>query len=148
MPGLKDVPILGVLFSSKDFEERGKEVLFILTPTISTGGIENEQMVAEIRRKHERVKSGDSLMDSIKDPFGAGAYTELVEEEAIHAEVERIKAEMDKAAAERKVMDLTAKLEEAVKQVDAEKKKTSLPSPSASTNQGAVLSLRSGCFIV
>ncbi len=124
VPGLKDIPILGVLFSSKDFEERGKEVLFILTPTISTGGIANEQMVADIRRKHARVKSGDSLMDSIKDPFGAGAYTELVEEEAIHAEVERIKAEMDKAAAERKVMDLTTKLQEAMKQVETEKKKT------------------------
>ena len=124
VPGLKDVPILGVLFSSKDFEERGKEVLFILTPTISTGGIANEQMVAKIRQRHTRVKSGDSLLDSIKDPFGAGAYTELVEEEAIHAEVERIKAEMDKAAAERKVMDLTMKLEKAMQEAAAEKAKT------------------------
>lgn len=117
VPFLKDIPILGVLFSSKDFEERAKEILFILTPTISSGGIPNEQMVADIQRKHTRVKSGDSILDNIRDPFGAGAYTELVEEEAIHAEVERIKMEMDKAAAERKVSDLTMQLEEANRKV-------------------------------
>ncbi len=124
VPFLKDIPLLGILFSSKDFEHRAKEVLFILTPTISHGGIPNEDMVADIQRKHRRVKSGDSLIDSIKDPFGAKAYTELVEEEAIHAEVERIKAEMDKAAAERKVMDLTERLERAAKEVEEAKKRT------------------------
>ncbi|RKY06700.1 MAG: hypothetical protein DRP66_08270 [Planctomycetota bacterium] len=124
IPFFKDIPLLGVLFSSKDFEERGKEVLFILTPTISTGGVANEKMVAEIQRKHSRIKVGDSLIDSIKDPFGAKAYTELVEEEAIGAEVERIKAEMDKAAAERKVMDLTERLERAAKEVEEAKKRT------------------------
>lgn len=122
VPFLKDIPILGILFSSKDFEERAKEILFILTPTISSGGIPNDQMVADIQRKHTRVKSGDSILDNIKDPFGAGAYTELVEEEAIHAEVERIKMEMDKAAADRKVSDLTIQLEQANKQVDEARK--------------------------
>jgi len=121
VPFLKDIPLLGVLFSSKDFEERGKEILFILTPTISTGGIANEEMVADIRRKHSPVKTGDTLMNNLKDPFGTKAYTELVEEEAIRAEVERIKAEMDKAAAERKVMDLTERLDRAVKEVEAVK---------------------------
>ena len=50
VPVLKDIPLLGILFSSKDYEERAKEILFILTPTISTGGIANEQMVADIQR--------------------------------------------------------------------------------------------------
>ncbi len=126
VPFFKDIPLLGVLFSSKDFEERGKEVLFILTPTISTGGVANEKMVAEIQRKHRRVKSGDSLIDNIKDPFGSKAYTELVEEEAIHAEVERIKAEMDRAAAERKVMDLAERLELAAMEVEEAKKRATL----------------------
>ena len=123
VPGLKDIPLLGVLFSSKDFEERAKEVLFILTPTISTGGIPNEEMVADIQRKHTRVKSGDSLLDNIKDPFGSAAYTELVEQEAIRTEVERIKAEMEKAAAERKAADLAVRLEEAMKQLEEEKQR-------------------------
>ncbi len=126
VPFLKDIPLLGILFSSKDFEERGKEVLFILTPTISSGGIPNEKMTAEIQRKHTRVKSGGSLIESIKDPFGAKAYTELVEEEAIHAEVERIKAEMDRAAAERKVMDLTEKLDQAVTSLEEGRKRTTM----------------------
>lgn len=126
VPFLKDIPLLGILFSSKDFEERGKEVLFILTPTISSGGIPNEKMTAEIQRKHTRVKSGDSLIESIKDPFGIKAYTDLVEDEAIHAEVERIKAEMDKAAAERKVMDLTEKLQQAVTSLEEGRKRTTM----------------------
>ena len=126
VPFLKDIPVLGVLFSSKDFEERAKEVLFILTPTISSGGIPNEKMTADIQRKHTPARSGDSLMESIKDPFGTRAYTELVEDEAIHAEVERIKAEMDKAAAERKVMDLTEKLEQAVASLEEGRKRTTM----------------------
>jgi len=126
VPFFKDIPVLGVLFSSKDFEERGKEVLFIITPTISSGGIPNEKMTADIQRKHTHVKSGDSLIESIKDPFGTKAYTELVEDEAIHAEVERIKAEMDKAAAERKVMDLTEKLEKAVTSLEEGRKRTTM----------------------
>jgi hypothetical protein len=124
VPGLKDIPVLGVLFSSKDFEERGKEVMFILTPTISTGGGSNEEMVAEIRRKHTAAKNTDSVLGSLKDPFGTGAYTELVEEEAIHAEVERIKAEMERAAADRKVMDLTEQLRVATEKAEAEKEKS------------------------
>lgn len=54
VPGLKDIPVLGLLFSSRDFEERAKEVMFIITPTISTGGIPNEEMVEKLRKKHEQ----------------------------------------------------------------------------------------------
>ena len=52
VPFLKDIPILGVFFSSKDFEERGKEILFILTPTISDYGTPNREMVEFLREKH------------------------------------------------------------------------------------------------
>jgi len=52
VPFLKDIPILGVFFSSKDFEERGKEILFILTPTIANYGIPNREMVEFLREKH------------------------------------------------------------------------------------------------
>jgi Flp pilus assembly secretin CpaC len=52
VPFLKDIPILGVFFSSKDFEERGKEILFILTPTITNYGIPNREMVEMLREKH------------------------------------------------------------------------------------------------
>lgn len=52
VPFLKDIPILGVFFSSKDFEERGKEILFILTPTISDYGVPRQEMVNFLREKH------------------------------------------------------------------------------------------------
>jgi len=53
VPILKDIPLLGILFSSKDFEERATEVLFIITPTISTGGVPNREMVETLRKKHK-----------------------------------------------------------------------------------------------
>jgi len=109
VPFLKDLPGIGILFSSKDFEERGKEVLFILTPTISTGGIPHEEMVAEIQQKHTPVRNR-TLAEHISDPFGANVYTELVEEEATAAEVRRVKAELQKAQAERQARELEAEL--------------------------------------
>lgn len=55
-PFLKDIPIIGVLFSSKDFEERSTELIFILTPSISSGGVEHARMMEEVRRKYARPK--------------------------------------------------------------------------------------------
>ncbi|MCF7975215.1 MAG: type II and III secretion system protein [Phycisphaerae bacterium] len=53
VPFLKDLPIIGILFSSKDFEERAKEILFIITPTISNYGVPNKDMVKFLQKKHE-----------------------------------------------------------------------------------------------
>ncbi|MBN1818641.1 MAG: type II and III secretion system protein [Sedimentisphaerales bacterium] len=117
VPFLKDLPFVGILFSSKDFEERGKEVLFILTPTISTGGIPNEDMVAEIQRKHTPVRDR-SFMEHLVDPLGSNIYTELVEEEATNAEVRRTRAEMQRLAAERKAKELEEELAKISGQAD------------------------------
>ena len=73
VPFLKDIPLVGILFSSKDYEHRAKEIIFIITPTISTGGIPNKEIVEEIRRKHEppEIKEAlDKLHETITDPFG------------------------------------------------------------------------------
>jgi hypothetical protein len=121
VPFLKDVPFLGILFSSKDFEERAKEIIFVLTPTISSGGIPNKDVIADIQRKHAPIKQSD-LIENIKDPLGAGAYTELVEAEAIHAEVGRVKAEMEKSAAKRKAEDLIIQIAVATKSLEDELK--------------------------
>jgi type II secretory pathway component GspD/PulD (secretin) len=51
VPILKDIPLIGVLFSSKDYEEQAKEVLFIITPTISSGGIPNKQMIRRLKEE-------------------------------------------------------------------------------------------------
>ncbi len=54
VPILKDIPLLGVLFSSKDYEERAVETIFVLTPSISSGGIPNKEMVERLKEKHRR----------------------------------------------------------------------------------------------
>ncbi|UCG58035.1 MAG: hypothetical protein JSU70_00735 [Phycisphaerales bacterium] len=90
VPGLKDIPGLNLLFSSRDFEERAKEVIFIITPTISDYGIPNEKMVEILKRRHEsplRRALHEAVLDSIgfiddqgefeqKDPNSAEATAE------------------------------------------------------------------------
>ncbi len=69
VPFLKDIPLLGILFSSKDYEERAVETMFIITPTISSGGVPNRQMLSEIRRRHKTVDPSSGLQDAVLDPF-------------------------------------------------------------------------------
>jgi len=75
IPGLKDIPIVGILFSGRDFEERVIETIFILTPTISTGGIPKQKMVEEVKRKHEPPVP-EGLYEKITNPFGSKARQE------------------------------------------------------------------------
>lgn len=53
IPILKDIPILGYLFSSEDTESRAVETIFILTPTISTDGRPPEQVMKQIQQIHQ-----------------------------------------------------------------------------------------------
>jgi len=69
VPFLKDLPMIGILFSSKDFEERGKEVLFIITPTISTGGEPHKDVMRRIQESHSDVYYKRGLTDVILNPF-------------------------------------------------------------------------------
>ena len=48
VPLLKDIPLLGVLFSSKDYEEQANEIIFIVTPSISKGGIPSDKMLQQL----------------------------------------------------------------------------------------------------
>lgn len=121
VPFLKDIPVLGIIFSSKDFEERGKEVLFILTPTISSYGLPNQQIVDEIREKHSPAMTEKSLTEHITDPFSNKSYTELVEEEATQAEMGRTKVRMEMTHAKRQIEMLTGELERATEKLRAEK---------------------------
>lgn len=52
VPILKDIPLIGYLFSGEDTEKRAVETFFILTPTISTGGRSKQYAMADIWRKH------------------------------------------------------------------------------------------------
>jgi type II secretory pathway component GspD/PulD (secretin) len=53
VPILKDIPLLGFLFSAEDTEQRAVETIFILTPTISTDGRPEEEVIQEVKTKHE-----------------------------------------------------------------------------------------------
>ena len=53
IPILKDIPILGYLFSSEDTESRAVETIFILTPTISTDGDSTKAVMEQVRKIHQ-----------------------------------------------------------------------------------------------
>ena len=59
VPFLKDVPGLGIIFSAKDFEDRVKEILFILTPIISSNGTNHVETVEALRQKHAEAENGE-----------------------------------------------------------------------------------------
>ncbi len=69
VPILKDIPLIGFLFSGEDTEQRAVETVFILTPTYSTGGRPKKEVMEEIRKKHEPA-SPRGLQKTITDFFG------------------------------------------------------------------------------
>jgi Flp pilus assembly secretin CpaC len=72
VPILKDIPILNLFFSGRDFEERATEVIFILTPSISTGGKPNKEMVDYLRERHSSPMN-QTLQEKMMDPLGIKA---------------------------------------------------------------------------
>ena len=68
VPFLKDIPYLGILFSSKDYEDRATEVIFVITPTISRYGISNSVVMDQLKAKHASPTTSefhDVLLDSM-----------------------------------------------------------------------------------
>ncbi len=103
VPFLKDIPLLGILFSSKDYEDRAKEVIFIITPTISTGGVPTKDMLETIRKKHESPLVTEALQElqkTIMDPFGLKARQQEYELKTRQMEKARLEAEREKAKAQ------------------------------------------------
>jgi Flp pilus assembly secretin CpaC len=94
-PFLKDVPVLGLLFSSRDFEESGTELIFILTPSISSGGMEYAEMLKEVEKKQASPKYEAGLEKSLADPFGDKAYTEHIKQKAADATTEKVRIETE-----------------------------------------------------
>jgi type II secretory pathway component GspD/PulD (secretin) len=123
VPLLKDIPVLGVLFSSKDFEEKATEVIFILTPSISSGGVEYTKMMDDMRQKRRKPDYETGLHETLTDPFGGAAYTEHMEQQAARADFKRLKAEIEKAEALEEVDQIKKKLLRAAEEVLAERAK-------------------------
>jgi len=117
IPLLKDIPLIGVLFSGRDFEERAVETIFILTPTISTGGIPHEEMMEEVKRKRgeptkkeEEAKAKD---DTGVDPFGFKARAKERQRQLDEAEETRLEAQAEIAVARQTIRDAQARIEKA-----------------------------------
>lgn len=121
VPFFKDIPVVGVLFSSKDFEEKATEIIFILTPSISSGGRPYEEIVDEVREMHKTPKYESGLEETLTDPFGSAKYREQVKELAEQAEIDRRKAELKKAEAMVEVEQMKKELIESTEEVIAEK---------------------------
>ncbi|UCG46884.1 MAG: type II and III secretion system protein [Phycisphaerales bacterium] len=98
IPFLKDIPLIGMLFSGRDFEERAVETIFILTPSISTGGIPSREMTKELERRHE-PSSFVGMREAITDPFGLQARERELQRGVYDAEQARLEAEAEKAVA-------------------------------------------------
>jgi F0F1-type ATP synthase epsilon subunit len=121
VPFFKDIPIVGILFSSKDFEEKATEIIFILTPSISSGSVEHAGIVEEIRKKHASPKYKTGLDGILGDPFGTDIYTDVIERKAVEAETARLRAEIETAAMSKDMEKMKDALSTAHRQLDAEK---------------------------
>jgi flagellar biosynthesis GTPase FlhF len=125
IPILKDIPIIGYLFSSEDTEQRAVETIFILTPTISTDGKLTKDVMKEVQRKHEPDTSS-GLGDMITDPFGFKARENAREQTAQDAEQARLEAEVEKAQARidvRQAEERAQKAQSALSRIETEAEK-------------------------
>jgi len=123
VPFFKDLPLIGILFSSKDFEEKGTEIIFILTPTISSAGVENSEIVKDIRKKYNEPEYDKSLTDAVTGPFGKDAYTQVLEKKATDAELGRVQAEVDLEQAKIQAQTEKERADQAEIQAEALRKK-------------------------
>jgi len=94
VPILKDIPLIGFLFSGEDTEKRAVETVFILTPTYSTGGRPKQEIMEGIRKKHAPATPG-ALQEAITDFFGDKSLEEQKQRD-VEAEHSRLEAEAEK----------------------------------------------------
>jgi len=119
VPFLKDLPVIGILFSGSDFEERVVETIFILTPSISTGGRPNREVVEELKSKHKPAEQTGAL----SDPLGVEAGKTELQRKTGEAEQLGLEAEAEKAEARHAVREAnvqTARAETQAQRATAE----------------------------
>jgi hypothetical protein len=117
IPFLKDIPLIGILFSGRDFEERAVETIFILTPTFSTSGIPRDEMTEEVERRHESPGG-----NSFTDPLDLFEGKREKERKTKVAEKARTEAEAEKAVARAVIRDAKEQVKRA--KTEAEKATT------------------------
>jgi hypothetical protein len=119
VPFFKDLPLIGVLFSSKDFEENATEIVFILTPSISSGGVDYQRMADLVRERFESPEQPTDWDMLVTDPMGTDAYSTFVGKEADVAESERIRLEVQTAEASRTAQAERLRAEESIVEAEA-----------------------------
>jgi len=110
VPILKDIPVLNLLFSGRDFEERAKEVIFIITPTISTGGIPNQEVVDMLRERHSSPMT-QALHEQVMDPLGLKAREDEQERQVEMARAARQESEAARTAARLEALETSHQVE-------------------------------------
>ncbi len=116
IPFLKDIPLIGILFSGRDFEERAVETIFILTPTFSTGGIPRDEMTEEVERK-QGSPSGNIFTDPL-DMLEKESKTKDAEEARMEAEAEKAEARAAVRDAEDRIKRATTEANRALTKAD------------------------------
>lgn len=99
-PFFKDLPLIGPLFSSKDYEENATEIVFILTPTISSGSVPYSETAQMIREKYRTPDYNDILESLVSDPLASDVYVQYLEDKADEAQTEAIRFERKAKRAE------------------------------------------------
>jgi type II secretory pathway component GspD/PulD (secretin) len=133
VPFLKDIPGLNILFSSKDYEERAIETIFILTPTISTGGIPNKEMVQSLRRKHQRPTLQDDLFGLEERKRRHERQLQDLEQEQRLAQAEKAKARDTVRHADEEIQRANARAERAI--AETQRAKTEAKQAKAETEK-------------
>lgn len=114
VPFFKDLPIIGVLFSSKDFEEKATEIIFVLTPSVSSGGVDYASMSDVIREKFNTPDFRTELDEIVTDPLGSKVYSDLVEQKTDQAQSETIRYERQIAQSRRQAEAERLRAEQAI----------------------------------
>ena len=121
VPLLKDIPLIGFLFSGEDTEQRAVETVFTLTPTYSTGGQPTQEVMEEIKQKH-RSSDAEDLQTTISDILdGKSDKEQLIADEA---EQSRLKAQVEKTEARNAVRQANLRAEKAEAELEKVKAET------------------------
>jgi hypothetical protein len=123
VPILKDIPLLGWLFSGRDFEERATEVIFILTPSISTKGKPNKDMVEMLQSRHAAPASR-GLSETVLDPLGTKAHREDEERRLERARLAQQESEAEMTAARQQAIQTGQQVEDLEAELEKNKAKT------------------------
>ncbi len=120
VPILKDIPGLNLLFSGRDFEERATEVIFILTPTISSGGKPNEEIVEMMRERHSSPLT-QSLPEAVMDPLGIKAREQESDRQVEAAREAQQQMESERTAARLEAMETGHQIQELAEEIEQAK---------------------------